>query len=70
MAPVAIGLFFFASIQLACMGILGEYVGAIHTLVMKRPLVVERERINFDPSSTSNVLAGPTAIASQGRKPQ
>ena len=47
-APVVIGLFFFGSIQLLVVGILGEYVGAIHTQVLKRPLVVERERINFN----------------------
>jgi glycosyltransferase involved in cell wall biosynthesis len=46
-APVVIGLFFFASVQLFFIGILGEYLGAIHTKVTKRPLVVERERINF-----------------------
>lgn len=47
MAPVAIGLFFFSSVQLFSIGILGEYVGAIYTRVNKKPLVVERERINF-----------------------
>lgn len=46
-APILIGVFFFASIQLFFIGLLGEYVGAILTQVMKRPLVVERERINF-----------------------
>ncbi len=46
-APVAIGLFLFASVQLFFIGILGEYIGAIHTQVLKRPHVVERERINF-----------------------
>jgi glycosyltransferase involved in cell wall biosynthesis len=46
-APVVIGLFFFASIQLFFIGIIGEYIGAIHTRVNKRPLVVEMERINF-----------------------
>lgn len=46
-APVVIGLFFFASVQLFFIGIVGEYVGSIHTQVMKRPLVVEKERINF-----------------------
>ena len=46
-APVVIGLFFFASLQLFFIGIIGEYVGAIHTRVSKRPLVVEKERINF-----------------------
>jgi polyisoprenyl-phosphate glycosyltransferase len=47
MAPVVIGLFFFASIQLFSLGILGEYIGAIYTRVNKKPLVVEKERINF-----------------------
>ncbi|NBZ95082.1 MAG: glycosyltransferase [Proteobacteria bacterium] len=45
--PLVIGLFFFASVQLFFIGILGEYIGAIHTQVLKRPLVVEKERINF-----------------------
>lgn len=48
MAPLVIGLFFFSSVQLIFIGIIGEYVGAIHTQVLKRPLVIERERINFD----------------------
>jgi glycosyltransferase involved in cell wall biosynthesis len=47
-APVIVGLFFFASIQLMFTGILGEYIGSIHTKVFNRPLVVEKERINFD----------------------
>ena len=46
-APVIIGLFFFSSIQLFFIGILGEYIGSIHTQVLKRPLVIEKERINF-----------------------
>jgi len=49
LAPVVVGLFFFGSVQLFFLGIIGEYVGSIHTQVLKRPLVVERERINFDP---------------------
>lgn len=49
MAPVVIGLFFFASVQLFFIGIIGEYIGAIYTKVTKRPLVVEKERINFPP---------------------
>ena len=47
MAPIAIGLFFFASVQLFFIGILGEYIGSIQTKVLNRPLVVEKERINF-----------------------
>jgi len=48
LAPLIIGMFFFGSVQLIFLGIVGEYVGAIHTQVMKRPLVVEKERLNFD----------------------
>jgi glycosyltransferase involved in cell wall biosynthesis len=48
LAPLVIGLFFFSSVQLFFIGIIGEYIGSIHTQVLKRPLVVERERINFD----------------------
>jgi len=47
-APVIIGLFFFGAIQLFFLGIVGEYIGAIYTQVLNRPLVVEKERINFD----------------------
>ena len=47
LAPVVVGLFFMGSVQLLFIGILGEYIGAIHTKVTKRPLVVESERINF-----------------------
>jgi polyisoprenyl-phosphate glycosyltransferase len=46
-APLVIGLFFFGSVQLFFLGIVGEYVGAIHTQVLRRPLVIEKERVNF-----------------------
>jgi glycosyltransferase involved in cell wall biosynthesis len=46
-APIAIGMFFLGSLQLLFMGIIGEYIGNIHTQVHNRPLVVERERLNF-----------------------
>jgi glycosyltransferase involved in cell wall biosynthesis len=46
-APILIGFFLFSSVQLFFIGVLGEYIGAIHTQVLKRPLVVEKERINF-----------------------
>jgi hypothetical protein len=48
-APLIISLFFFSSVQLFFIGIIGEYIGAIHTQVLKRPLVIEKERINFEP---------------------
>jgi glycosyltransferase involved in cell wall biosynthesis len=47
-APLVLGIFFFASVQLFFMGILGEYIGSIHTFVQNRPHVFERERINFE----------------------
>jgi glycosyltransferase involved in cell wall biosynthesis len=47
-APLVIGLFFFSAVQLIFIGIAGEYIGFIYTQILKRPLVIEKERINFD----------------------
>ncbi|GLR67310.1 glycosyl hydrolase [Acidocella aquatica] len=44
-APILIAVFFFASVQLFFIGILGEYIGVILTHVTKRPLVIEKERV-------------------------
>ena len=44
---LTVALFFFSGINLFFLGVLGEYISAIHFQVRKRPLVVERERINF-----------------------
>ena len=52
MAPMVIGVFFFAAVQLFFIGIIGEYIGAIYTQVKNRPLVIEKERINFDPDDS------------------
>lgn len=46
-APAIIGLFFLFGVLLLFIGILGEYIGSIHTYVQNRPIVVEKERINF-----------------------
>lgn len=46
-APVVIGLFFLFGMQLMFIGILGEYIGSIHSYLQRRPVVVEKERINF-----------------------
>jgi glycosyltransferase involved in cell wall biosynthesis len=48
-ATVIVAVFFFSGLQLFFFGILGEYICAIHFQVRKRPLVIERERINFAP---------------------
>ena len=47
-APIIISLFFFSSVQLFFIGVIGEYIGFIHTRQLKRPLVFEKERINFN----------------------
>lgn len=47
-APLIIGMFFVGAVQLVFVGLLGEYIGAIHTQVQRRPRVIERERVNFD----------------------
>ena len=46
-APIIISLLFLGSVQLFCLGVLGEYIGAIYTRIDKKPLVIEKERINF-----------------------
>ncbi len=47
-APIVLGIFFLGAVQLFFIGILGEYIGSIYTQVLRRPPVIERERINFD----------------------
>ncbi len=46
-APVTIGLFFLGAVQLIFLGLLGEYISMIYIQVLKRPLVYEKERLNF-----------------------
>lgn len=47
-APILIGMFFLGAIQLIFLGIIGEYILSINQRIMKRPLVIEESRINFD----------------------
>jgi glycosyltransferase involved in cell wall biosynthesis len=54
-APAILGLFFFSSVQMMALGIVGEYIGSILRFVQNRPLVVERERVNFEfPPGAAN----------------
>lgn len=46
-SPIIIGMFFMFGLILIFIGFLGEYIGSIHTYLQKRPVVVEKERINF-----------------------
>lgn len=48
MAPLVIGLFFIAGVQLFCLGLIGEYIGVLIRRTTKRNPVIEKERINFD----------------------
>ena len=46
-APLIIGIFGFASLQILLLGIIGEYVSVVLTHLRNLPLVEEKERINF-----------------------
>lgn len=45
---ILVGIFFLGGVQLIFMGLMGEYLLAINQRSMKRPLLVEHERINFE----------------------
>ncbi len=47
-APMILGLFTISSIQIILLGLLGEYIGIILLHQRNMPLVIEKERINFD----------------------
>ena len=51
-APTLIGVFLIGSVQMFFIGLMGEYIMSINTRIMKRPLVVEQERINFEPADS------------------
>ena len=57
LAPLIIGLFFFSSIQLFLIGFIGEYISLIQIKIQNRPLVIEKERINFEPPNKKKVNA-------------
>lgn len=50
---VIVAMFFFAGVQLFFLGVIGEYVLAIFNQVRRRPLVIERERVNFETDKQS-----------------
>ena len=47
-AAIIFGIFFLGSVQLLFIGVLGEYISNINIRSMRRPLVIEEERMNFD----------------------
>ena len=58
MAPMLIGMLFLGSVQIFFIGLLGEYILSINQRVMKRPLVVEEERLNFSSESPERNSSG------------
>ena len=63
MAPMLIGMLFLGSVQIFFIGLLGEYILSINQRVMKRPLVVEEERLNF--TEQSGHTTGDSSISEQ-----
>ena len=53
-APLLIGIFLFSSVQILIMGLIGEYVAAIHQRLQRNPWVVEKSRINFDEDAPAS----------------
>jgi len=47
LAPLVVGLFLTASVQLFFLAVIAEYIGDLHTRLRSQPHVVESERINF-----------------------
>jgi glycosyltransferase involved in cell wall biosynthesis len=47
-APILIATLFFAAIQLMALGLIGEYVGLLLQYARRFPLVIEKERVNFE----------------------
>lgn len=47
-AATTVGVFTLGSVQLFFIGLLSEYILSINTRIMKRPLVIEEKRVNFD----------------------
>jgi glycosyltransferase involved in cell wall biosynthesis len=64
-APLLIGCFFCFGLLFLFIGMLGEYVGAIHMHLKNIPTVVERERINFSPGKAPVDMS----ISSEGMAP-
>lgn len=67
MAPMLLGMLFLGSVQIFFIGMIGEYVLAINQRMMRRPLVVEEERLNFEKGGGADacVAAGEETISDE-----
>lgn len=72
MVPVLIGMCFLGSVQIFFIGMVGEYILSINQRVMRRPLVVEEERLNFDrpPALKRREKRGPKDSREWSRSPE
>ena len=68
MAPLLIGMCFLGSVQIFFIGMVGEYVLSINQRVMKRPLVVEEERLNFGAGPGKRAQNGSSGEKNSGKK--
>ncbi len=64
-APLVIGMFFLASIQVVSLGIIGEYIGQVHTQIQARPFVFEQDRVNFE-YPPGDPLSAPSEVINEG----
>lgn len=48
-APAIVGLFFMMGLLFLILGLLGEYISLLVTHIVRRPMVIEERRINFEP---------------------
>ena len=60
-ATLIVAQFFLSGVLLFVIGVLSEYIYAIYSLVRRRPMVVERGRLNFDPPAAGAAPPAPTA---------
>lgn len=58
-APILLGMLFLGAVQLFFIGFIGEYILNINKRIMKRPLVIEAERLNFDKGKNGKVIKSP-----------
>ena len=57
--PILLGMLFLGAVQLFFIGFIGEYILNINKRIMKRPLVIEAERLNFDKDKNGKVIKSP-----------
>lgn len=47
-APLVVGMFFISGVQMFFLGMMGEYILSVNERIRRRPLVIEKTRLNFE----------------------